>query len=295
MALRSMWSGALRINSLLQAQVAICKGSEPYRGKDELKELCACHQKPFTRETTCEGGHRRLTDAMTKAGETDNTTPAVKGVQADGEKYVVLDDAALEAIAAAGTSEAIELEGVIDAKDAPMERTAGLYYVRPDKNVKGAAGVLSVFFAALERSGKVAIGKWAPRGREQLVAIYPLDGALVLSVLMYESEVRKPDETCLISLDGVSDADIAVAVQLLEGLPGSFDFESAEDGAVAVRQEAIDAARNGKPIPKREPDTKAEAVPDLMAALQAAVKGTPVVKAKKAASRNGKVPVGTAS
>jgi DNA end-binding protein Ku len=290
-----MWSGALRINSLLQAQVAICKGSEPYRGKEELREVCECHQQPFTRETVCEGGRRRLTEAMTKAGETENTTTAVKGVEVGEDKYVVLDPAQMDAIAKAGTSDTIELEGVIDAADAPMERTAGLYYVRPDKKVKGAAGVLAVFFAALERSGKVAIGKWAPRGREQLVAIYPVNGALVLSVLMYESEVRPPDEACLISLDQVSDPEVDVAIQLLKGLPAEFDFQSAEDSAVAVRQQAIEAARSGKPIPKREPDSKPEAVPDLMAALQAATKGTPIVKAKKAASKNGKVPAGAAA
>lgn len=295
MALRSMWSGALRINSLLQAQVAICKGSEPYRGKEELKEVCECHQQPFTRETVCEGGRRRLTEEMTKAGETENTTAAVKGVDIGDGKYVVVDPADIEAIAKAGTSDTIELEAVIDAADAPMERAAGLYYVRPDKKVKGAAGVLAVFFAALERSGKVAIGKWAPRGREQLVAIYPVNGALVLSVLMYEPEVRSPDEACQISLDQVSDPEVDVAVQLLEGLPAEFDFHSAEDSTVAVRQQAIEAARNGKPIPKREPESKPEAVPDLMAALQAATKGTPVVKAKKAAAKNGKVPAGAAA
>jgi DNA end-binding protein Ku len=295
MALGTMWSGALRINSLLQAQVAICKGSESYRGKEDLREVCECHQQPFTRETVCEGGRRRLTKEMTKAGKTENTTAAVKGVENGEDKYIVLDDTQLEAIAKAGTSDTIELEGVIDVADAPMERTAGLYYVRPDKKVKGAAGVLAVFFAALERTGKVAIGKWAPRGREQLVAIYPINGTLVLNVLMYESEVRPPDEACLISLDEVSDPEVDVAVQLLEGLPGEFAFEAAEDSTVAVRQQAIEAARKGKPIAMREPDNKPSAVPDLMAALQAATKGTPVAKAKKAASSNGQVPAGTAA
>src|ERR1019366_5686432 len=159
MALRSMWSGALQINSLLQAQVAICKGSETYRGKEELRELCACHQKPFTRQTVCEGGRHRITEEKRKSGETDSTAEAVKGVATGSDKYVVLGDDALAAIA---------LAAVLDASDAPLERSAGLYYIRPDKKVKGSAGVLSVFFAALERTEKVAIGRWAPRGREQL-------------------------------------------------------------------------------------------------------------------------------
>jgi DNA end-binding protein Ku len=295
MALRSMWSGALQINSLLQAQVAICKGSETYRGKEELRELCACHQKPFTRQTVCEGGRHRITEEKRKSGETDNTAEAVKGVATDSDRYVVLGDDALAAIAKAGTSDTIALAAVLDASDAPLERSAGLYYIRPDKKVKGSAGVLSVFFAALERTEKVAIGRWAPRGREQLVAIYPVNGALVLNILMYESEIREPDETCLISVDEVADPEVDVAIQLIEGLSSDFDFTSAEDSAVAVRQEAIEAARNGKQIPTREPAAKPEVVPDLMAALQAAAKGTPAAKAKKAAAKNGKVPAASAA
>ena len=224
MALRSMWSGALQINSLLQAQVAICKGSETYRGKEELRELCACHEKPFTRQTVCEGGRHRITEEKRKSGETDNTAEAVKGVATDSDRYVVLGDAQLAAIAQAGTSDTIALAAVLDASDAPLERSAGLYYVRPDKKVKGSAGVLSVFFAALERTEKVAIGRWAPRGREQLVAIYPVNGALVLNVLMYESEIREPDETCLISVDEVPTPKSTSPSSSLEGLSGDFDF-----------------------------------------------------------------------
>jgi len=145
---RSIWSGALRINSLLQAQVSISKGSESYRGKEDLKEVCECCQLPFTRETICDAGHRRLTDAMRKAKDTDNTTEAVKGVEIDTDEYAVLDPTQLDAIANAGTSDTIALEAVIDAADAPMERTYGLYYIQPDKNVKGAEAVLAVFFAA---------------------------------------------------------------------------------------------------------------------------------------------------
>ncbi len=291
MALRSMWSGALRINSLLQAQVAICKGSEAYRGKEALQELCNCCHTPFKRQTVCERGRKRLTDEMRKNGETDNATEAVKGVHAEGDEYVVLDQVALDAIEQAGTSDTIELAAVVDASTVPLQRTNGLYYVRPDKKVKGAAGVLAVFFAALERSGKIAIGKWAPRGREQLVAIYPVNGTLVLNVLLYESEVRQPDESCLIPAGVISDPEIDLATELLDALPGGFDFAEAQDEAVLARREAIEAARKGDPLPKREPATEADAVPNVMAALQAATKGTPAVKAAKKAAKNGKVPL----
>jgi hypothetical protein len=57
----------------------------------------------------------------------------------------------------------------------------------------------------------------------------------------------------------------------LEQLPEEFDFAAATDEAVSVRQQAIEAARSGTPIPKRAPTAEAEAEPDMMAALRAAV------------------------
>lgn len=292
MALKAMWSGVLEVNTLFKLHVAICKGSEPYRGKDQLTELCACCHQPFTRKTECEKGHIRLTDTMKKGGETENTTEAVKGV-ANGDKYVVLDDEALEAIAAAGTSDGMAVASVIDIDRVPTERNSGLYYLRPDDKVKRSKGAVEVLFAALERDRKAILTKWAPRGREMLVAIYPLDGALVMNSLMFESEIRPPEENCLIGTAGVSDPEIDAACKVLATLPNEFDFTAAEDEAVAVRRDAIEAARNGEPIPVREPSSDTEAAPDLMAALMAATKGAPVVKDKRAS--NGAVPVGAAS
>ncbi|MGH2903564.1 MAG: Ku protein [Solirubrobacteraceae bacterium] len=295
MALRTMWSGVLEINTLFKLHVSICKGAEEYRGKDALRELCACHHQPFTRQTVCEDGRVRLTDEMRKSGETDNTTEAVKGVLGEDEKYVVLDDAALAAIAAAGTSDAIAVASVTELCDIPTDRFNGLYYLTPDSKVKRSDDAVRVVVAALERDGKALVAKWAPRGREVLVTIYPKDGALVMNTVMYQSEVRAPDAKCLIRTAGIFEEEIEVASQLLDALPSEYDFTAAEDEAVIARQQAIEAARAGEPIPTKEPSSEPEVVPDLMAALQAATKGMPVARAKQAAAKNGKVPAGSAA
>jgi DNA end-binding protein Ku len=295
MALRTMWSGVLEVNTLFKAHVSICKGSEDYRGKDQLRELCSCCHEPFDRKTVCERGRLRLTEALEKSGEINNTTQAVKGVLGEGDKYVVLTDEALEGIAAAGTSDGMAVAAVVDIDRVPTERNRGLYYLQPDSKVKRSQGEIEVVCAALKRDRTAIITKWAPRGREMLVAIYPKDGALVMNSLMFDSEIRAPDEKCLITTDDISDGEVDVACQVMATLPNEFDFTSATDEAVTVRQQAIEAARKGKPIPTREPVADTEAVPDLMAALRAATKGTPVAKAKKAAAKNGKVPAGAAA
>jgi DNA end-binding protein Ku len=286
-----MWSGVLEINALFKLHVAIGKGTEEYRGKDALRELCACHHTPFTRQSVCEGGSVRLTEEMRQKEETDGTTEMVKGVMGEAEKYLVLDDTALEAIAQAGTSEAMAVASVVDINLVPTERFNALYYLRPDSKVKRSDDAVKVVVRALERQKKALITKWAPRGREMLVAIYPQDEALVMNGVMYESEVRPPDEKWLISTDGVADAEVEVAEQLLDTLPEQFAFAEAQDNAVAVRQEAIEAARKGKKIPTRKPTQTIETAPDLMASLEAALKAAPAVKDKRRAKSNGKVPV----
>jgi Ku protein len=294
MALKAMWSGVLEVNTLFDVHVSVCKATEEYRGRDQLRELCSCCQKPFKRQSVCDAGKVRLTEEMKNNDETDNTTEMVKGVEGDGEEYVVLDDAKLEAIAAAGTSDAMAVAAVVDLKDVPTERGNGIYYLRANAKVKRSEKAVEALCAVLRQENKALITKWAPRGRELLVAIYPKGGALVMQGLMYAPEVRAPDEKCLIGREGVSDPEIEITVQVLDGLPSEFDFAAAEDEAVLARREAIQAARNDEPIPTKETVAATEAVPDLMAALLAATKGSPVVKATRAgeAATNGAVPVG---
>ena len=56
MALKAMWSGVLEVNTLFDVHVSVCKATEEYRGRDLLRELCACCQKPFKRQLVCEAG-----------------------------------------------------------------------------------------------------------------------------------------------------------------------------------------------------------------------------------------------
>ncbi|MGA2162930.1 MAG: Ku protein [Solirubrobacteraceae bacterium] len=290
---KAMWSGVLELNTAFKLHVSICKANESYRGRDPISDLCACHHKPFKRSTVCEGGRIRLTDELEKSGETENTVEVIKGVPGDGEEYVELSDAWVEAIKAAGTSDGMAVAAVVDLASVPTERYQGLYYVRPDSKVKRSKGPVEVVLGALERVNKAIITKWAPRGRELLVAIYAKDEALMLNVLMYESEVKAPDAKCLIGSDEVSEAEIDVAVQVLATLPGEFEFSAAQDDAVIVRQEAIEAARNGEEAPTREPVAAEEGTSDLMAVLLAATTAAPVVKDIRSSQQsNGAVPVG---
>lgn len=287
MAPRPTWSGALQINGPLQAHVSLTKGTESYRGKEGLTELCSCHQKPFTRKTVCVEGFTRLTAEMEKAGETDGTTTMVKGIPTgddDDPDYTVLSEEQMQAIENAGTSDTITIAAILNPEDIPIERTSGFYFITHNKKVKGSKRTVKLLYEALAKPRKIAVAQWAPKGREMLIVIRPLENRLVASVVLYESEVRDHTPYELDPEIEAAPEEIDLAVQLLERLPSEFDFDSAVDRAVAVRQQAIDAARAGKPIPTQATAKPAEEEPDLMSVLRAAVQSGPAADERELAA-----------
>jgi DNA end-binding protein Ku len=217
---------------------------------------------------------------MEKDGETDGTTAAVKGVPNGEDSWVVLDDDTLAAIEAAGTSDTIAIAAMLDPEDVPLERTSGMYYITNNKKVKGSKQAVDLLYEVLTKTGKIAVARWAPRGREMLVVIRPVNERLIASVLLFESEVRDAAPYTLTART-VTAEETELAVELLERLPGQFDFAAAVDEAVGVRQQAIEAARAGKPVPVKAPTPSTESAPDLMAQLRAALDATPAPDAEQ--------------
>ncbi len=277
---RPTWSGVLHVNAFVQAHISLTKGTEDYRGREGLVELCACHHEPFKRTSVCVEGFTRLTEKMEKAGETDGTTPAVKGVPNGEDSWIEIDQDTVEAIEAAGTSDTIVIAALLDPERVPLERTSGMYYVTRNKKVKGSKDAVDLLFEALAITGKVAVAKWGNRGRERLVVIRTVGETLIASVLLFESEVRDSAPFALTERE-VSSEEVEMATQLLERLPSDFDFTVPVDEAVGVRQQAIEAARAGEPLPVKPAPPAADSAPDLMAQLRAALEATPATESEQ--------------
>ncbi len=65
------------------------------------------------------------------------------------------------------------------------------YYLGPDKGGDKAYALLS---AAMLETGKVKVGRWAAKGKEQLVLIRPYRNGLLLHQMFYANEVRAFDD-----------------------------------------------------------------------------------------------------
>jgi DNA end-binding protein Ku len=151
---------------------------------------------------------------------------------------------------------------------------------------KDGAHAYRVLLAALEQSGKVGIGRFVMRTREQLVALRPLNGALGLQTMRFDDELVDKDDLELPSLrKKPGEREVNMAGKLVEMLAGDWEPEEHEDTYRDAVMQLIEQKRKGTKITKakRKPATG----DDLAAALEASLAGGKPERKKKASSSNG--------
>ena len=135
----------------------------------------------------------------------------VKGYEFSKGQYVLFDDEELKALEAPKTDgiEITEFVGADQVEPIYLDRS---YYLGPDK---GGARAYRLLSAALREVGRVAIAKYATRGKQYLVMIRPHGDGLILDQLRYAEEVRSFDEVPIDEAE-VKDAELQLA-QKVEG------------------------------------------------------------------------------
>jgi len=114
----------------------------------------------------------------------------VKGYEHAKGKYVVVTDADFAAANVEATH-TIDIERVVELADVDPMYFERPYYVAPDKQGKKAYALLR---DTLAESGKAAIAKVVIRTRQHLAALVARDGILVLIVLRFAHELKKPTD-----------------------------------------------------------------------------------------------------
>lgn len=118
-------------------------------------------------------------------------TEMVKGYEYAKNQYVVFTDEELKALEAERSS-SIEITEFVKLDSVDFVHVEKSYYLGPDKGGDKAYRLLS---ESMTKTGRAAVGRWAARGKEQLVLIRPYgkDG-LILHQLYYANEVRSFSE-----------------------------------------------------------------------------------------------------
>ncbi|MFE7777864.1 Ku protein [Streptomyces sp. NPDC057445] len=125
---------------------------------------------------------------------------------------------------------------------------------------------------ALKRSKKVAIAKFALRGRERLGMLRVVDDVIAMHGLLWPDEIRPPEEVAPETDVRIREAELDLADALMNTL-GEVDLDSLHDHYREALEELIAARAAGVELrPEREPAESGGKVIDLMAALESSVK-----------------------
>jgi DNA end-binding protein Ku len=120
----------------------------------------------------------------------------------------------------------------------------------------------------MDHKTRVAVGRWAARGKEQLVIIRPYAEGLILHQLYYANEVRGFADIDTGAKLGFSDKERDLAEKLIEQLSSeAFEAEKYSDTFSDRVREAVDQKVAGEEITVAPEAPKAQII-DLFEALK---------------------------
>jgi DNA end-binding protein Ku len=152
------------------------------------------------------------------------------------------------------------------------------YHLAPDERGEKAYALL---IRTLEKKGLTAIATITIRKKEQLCALRPRDGSLMLETLYYPDEIRARPEMDLDKVK-VTERELDMAFTLIDLLRKPFDPEEYADHYREALTQVIDAKLEGREVVE-SPAPRESKVIDLADALRRSVEAAKKSKPKRAA------------
>ena len=195
-------------------------------------------------------------------------TETVRGFEVGKDEYVPVDDSDLDnlPLPSAQTIEILEFVEDRDIESGVYIKQA--YYLEPE-----AVGVKPYYLLkrALEKTGRVAIGKLALRDREHLCRLALHEQGLLLNTLHWPDEIRDAADLSLPEEEvKISARELDMAVMLVDSLAASFDPGRHTDEYRQALLQVVEAKMGKRELERPEQREPAK-VTDLMAALKASV------------------------
>ncbi|HTO06669.1 MAG TPA: Ku protein [Myxococcota bacterium] len=224
-------------------------------------------------------------------GEVVDRSHTVKGYEYARDQYVVITDEELTGLQRK-TDQTIEIEEFV-----PISQVDPVYFEKsnllgPDK---GGHKAYQLLHRAMTETKRVAVGRYATRGRLQLVLLRPMGDGLAMHGLYYADEVRNFADIEIDKTIAVKDAEVKLAKELIEQLSqDKFQPEKYEDDYRRQVLAAVDRKVAGEEIVAAPPEEAREQIIDLVAALKkslsekAAAHEKPAETARKGAKAKGK-------
>ncbi|MER6224242.1 Ku protein [Streptomyces sp900105755] len=167
------------------------------------------------------------------------------------------------------TARTIEIVAFVPAdRIDPLQMDAAYYLAASGAP---AAKPYTLLREALKRSNKVAIAKYALRGRERLGMLRVVGDAIAMHGLLWPDEVRAPEGVAPDVDVTVRDKELDLADALMDTL-GEVELEDLHDEYREALEEVIAAKAAGEAPPEAPEPAKGGKVLDLMAALEKSVR-----------------------
>ncbi|MEU1024491.1 Ku protein [Streptomyces sp. NPDC005904] len=254
--MRSIWNGAISFG-LVSIPIKLVNATEN-------------HSISFRQIHTEDGGRIRYRKVCELEDREVTSAEIGKGYEdADGSIIPITDqDLAALPIPTAKTIEIVAF--VPEDRIDPLQIDAAYYL---SANGVPAAKPYTLLREALKRSQKVAIAKYALRGRERLGMLRVVDDVIAMHGLLWPDEIREPEGVAPEAEVTVRDAELDLADALMDTL-GEVDMSTLHDDYRSAVEELIAAkVEGGVPAEQASPaDGGGGKVIDLMAALENSVR-----------------------
>src|SRR3990172_834807 len=193
----------------------------------------------------------------------------VKGYEFTKGQYVIFTPEELKALEEKATG-AIEITEFVPDKQVDRLYLEKSYFLGPDKGGERAYRLLS---EALKQTGRVAVGQYAARGKQYVIAVRAMNGGLVMEQLRYANEVRSIAEVPIPKVD-LKKPELQLATQLIQHAASeAFRPDAYEDNVRKRILEQIQRKVDGQEITEEPTEAPKTQIIDLIEALKASLKG----------------------
>jgi DNA end-binding protein Ku len=275
---RPYWSGRIQV-SLVSFGVQLYVATE-------TKNQISFHQ--ISRSTGERIRHQKvLASAVESDGEVAGAAVAkdeiVKGYEHRKGEYVLIEPSELENLKVP-SKHTIDVSQFVTMDELRPEYVEKPYYVVPENDSQAEA--FAVVRKALQKSGKVAIGKVSFAGRENIIAIRPAGdeahGGMMAYTLRYSNELRNEQDYFRdLKAVEINEESLELAEALIAKKSTKLDLSKFVDGYEVAVKELIDAKVNNLPVPEDEVAEPRGKVVNLMDALRKSLGGDDGGSAKR--------------
>ncbi|MEU1490660.1 Ku protein [Streptomyces sp. NPDC005776] len=253
--MRSIWNGAISFG-LVSIPIKLVNATEN-------------HSVSFRQVHVPDGGRIRYRKVCELDGEEVDAADIGKAYEdADGSMIPITDED-LSSLPLP-TAKTIEIVAFVPADTIDPLQMDAAYYL--SANGVPAAKPYTLLREALKRSQKVALAKYALRGRERLGMLRVVDDVIAMHGLLWPDEIRAPEEVAPEGDVSVRDAELDLADALMNTL-GEVDMDSLHDDYREAVEGLIAAKASGETLAPPESDGSGDGkVIDLLAALENSVR-----------------------